>query len=334
MACLYVTEQGSSLTVSGDKIVVKCKSGLERLLPVEIVESIMIFGTVLMTTQAIKVCLEKKISVTFLSTKGGYFGRLESTTGYNGERLKKQVYLSDDPQSCLEFSGKVLKAKVHNQLILLRRYARSHGGNIEAEAENVFQCEKKIETAQSIQEVMGYEGMAAREYFKALSKLIIPEFAFNGRTKRPPKDSFNAMLSLGYTILFYEIYAELEARSLMPYIGLIHKLKAQHPALVSDLLEEWRAVIVDAVVMSLVQGREISTDMFSQDLESGAVLLSNAGVKILVEKLEKKMRSDMHYLSYLDRPVSFRRAIWHQVKRLAACIDAKSFADYIPLKIR
>ncbi len=194
--------------------------------------------------------------------------------------------------------------------------------------------EAKLDTASTINEIIGYEGMAAREYFTALSKLIRTDFKFNGRTRRPPKDAFNSMISLGYTIIFYEIYAEIASKSLSPYIGYIHRLKERYPALVSDLLEEWRAVIIDSTVMSIIQGNEISIDEFYRDEESGGVVLSDNAVKILVKKLEQKMRKDIKYLTYLDHAVSFRRAIWWQTRTLATCIDNGSFDGYSPIRIR
>ena len=144
---------------------------------------------------------------------------------------------------------------------------------------------------------------------------------------------FNAMLSLGYTVIFYEIYAEVENRHMSPYIGMVHQIRENHPALVSDLLEEWRAVIVDATVMSLIQGHEISIDEFRRDEESGGVILDSAAVKKFLNKLEKKMRSSMNYLSYLNSAVTFRRGIWWQCKTLARCIDDMDFSDYQPLRI-
>ena len=190
-----------------------------------------------------------------------------------------------------------------------------------------YQCE-------CIDEVMGYEGMAAKEYFRALSKIVREEFAFNGRSRQPPLDAFNSMLSFAYTIIFYEIYAELQNRDLSPYIGFIHKIKQNHPALVSDMIEEWRAVLADATVLSLVQGREISKEEFTTDEETGAVQLSDNAIKICVRKLEEKMRKNINYLEYLDSPTSFRRAIWWQVKTLAACVDEEDFTNYKPLRIK
>lgn len=335
MSCLYITEQGAKVSVSGGKIIIDCKNNLRQELPEEIIESIMVFGNVEVTYGAQKRILEKGISMSFLSTRGRYFGRLHSTSNLSGECVKRQVYLSDNQEQRLIFARLTLKAKVNNQIVLLRRYSRNRKDvNLNDEISHMSMCLKKIELAAKIDEVMGYEGTAARYYFQGLSKLVDEEFRFSGRSKRPPKDAFNSLLSLGYTIVFYEIYAELENQNIHPYISFVHSLKEHHPALVSDLLEEWRAVIVDATVLSLVQGHEIKIDMFTTDEDTGGVVISNQGVRILVRKLESKMAMRMNYLDYLDHPASFRRGIWWQARMLAHWIDYGDLSAYRPIHIR
>lgn len=334
MSCLYITEQGSIIRAEKGKFIVECKKDILRTIPDETLESIVIFGNTQLSTAAIQKCLEKGIKVSFLSTKGLYFGRLESTGFVNAARLKKQIYLSDNMQQVVEFARKTLEAKVHNQRVILRRYLRSQSNFLEKEIGQLKIYQEKIKQGKTLQEISGYEGIAARTYFQGLSKLVDDSFKFKGRSKQPPKDAFNALLSLGYTLIFYEIYAEVENRSLSPYVGFVHQIKEHHPALISDLLEEWRAVLVDSTIMSLVQGHEISIDEFSVNEKTGGVIISESGVRKLVRKLENKMRTTTHYLDYLELPVTFRRAIWWQVKSLAHCIDDELLAEYHPLRIR
>lgn len=335
MSCLYVTEQGAKISVGGGKFIIDCKNSLRREIPEEVIESIIVFGNVEVTCGAQKRVLEKGISMSFLSTRGRYFGRLHSTSNLHAERFKKQVYMSDDAFHRLVFARVTLRAKIHNQIVLLKRYLRSQPDvNLNDEFSHMAMCEKKIDRMNSIEEIMGYEGTAARYYFQGLSKLVEPAFRFSGRSRRPPRDAFNSLLSLGYTIVFYEIYAELENQNLHPYISFVHSLKEYHPALVSDLLEEWRAIIVDATVMSLIQGHEIGVDMFTTNEETGGVIISDQGVRILVRKLEQKMATKMNYLEYLDHPTSFRRGIWWQVKMLAHGIDNGDLSVYKPIRVR
>ena len=272
-------------------------------------ESMVIFGNVYLTVPCIKECMERGISVSMFSTKGKYFGRIEYTSHINAKRLKHQVYLSDKEEKRVQFSKKIIMNKIHNQRVLLSRYARSSEKDIDEYIRAMKIHEKKISQCDSIEQIMGYEGNAARQYFKALSEMVKDDFKFSGRNKRPPKDAFNSMISLGYTILMYEIMGEIENRGISPYIGFMHKDIERHPTLASDLLEEWRAVIVDATVMSLIQGNEIDISEFRKDEETGAVMISKQGVNIFIKKIEKKLQSNMNYLEYLEHPVSFRRAI-------------------------
>lgn len=334
MSCLYITENGSKVGIKGGHFIVECRNGSERLIPKETLESIVIFGNVYLTSPCVKECMERGISVSMFSTKGKYFGRIESTSHINAKRLKQQVYLSDNDEMRVQFSKKIILNKIHNQRVLLSRYQRSSDKNIEECIRAIKIHENKISQCNSVEQIMGYEGNAARQYFMALSKLIKEDFRFSGRNKRPPKDPFNSMISLGYTILMYEIMGEIENRGISPYIGFMHKDIERHPTLASDLLEEWRAVIVDATVMSLIQGNEIDISEFDKDEETGAVMISKNGINIFIKKLEKKLQSNMNYLEYLEHPVSFRRAIWWQVAKIVNCIDNGNFDDYKPIRIR
>jgi len=334
MSCVYVTEQGANVSVGQGKLIIECKNNVTRYIPIETAESLVVFGNVHISLGAQKALLERDVNTSILSTRGHYFGRLISTSSINAERFKRQVYLSDDREQCLLFAKKTLAAKVHNQIVVAKRYIKQNTPEIDKMINQMLIAQKKIYDAGSIEEIMGFEGTSAKNYFAILASVIEKEFAFNGRNKRPPKDPFNAMISLGYTIIFYEIYAELENQSISPYIGFTHAVQPNHPALASDLIEEWRAVLVDATVMSLIQGHEIDISEFSRDEESGGVVISSKGVRTLVGKLEKKMAASMNYLSYLDGAVSFRRGIWWQAKTLAHCIDYGQLRDYSPLHIR
>ncbi len=334
MSYLYVTEDGASLNVDGGYYVVRYKDGMTHKIPSETLESVALFGNVSVTTQCVKKFLENGIAVSYFSKKGSYFGRLESTRHANIFRLKKQISLTDDQGFFIPLAKKIISAKVHNQIVLLRRYKRNN--SIEDIENDIFMlCDsiKKIDNVTDIEEIMGYEGVAAKYYFKALSKLVNPDFAFNGRNRMPPKDEFNSMLSLGYTLLMYEIYGEIENKGLSPYAGFIHSDRERHPTLASDLMEEWRAVIVDSVVMSLVNGSEIEKNDFIHDDETHGVYLTNIGMRKFLNKMETKLRSETGYLNSTYR-MSFRKALWHQVNNLVSAIENSDPDLYNPILIR
>lgn len=169
-------------------------------------------------------------------------------------------------------------------------------------------------------------------YFEALAGSVEERFYFRGRSKRPAKDPFNAMLNMGYSMLSQEIKGELENHGLCAYAGFLHQDRAQHAALVSDMIEEWRAVIVDSTVLSLIQGHEIGTEHFYFEEEN--CLFTKEGLRIFIAKLERKMFTQTKYLEYIDKPMDFRKAIWHQCECMARLVETGNMDCYQPVVIR
>lgn len=191
---------------------------------------------------------------------------------------------------------------------------------------------KKVSSSNAIPQLMGYEGSAAHVYFQTLGKLIVPEFHFNRRSKRPPLDAFNSMISLGYSILMNELYGKIEGKGLNPYFGIMHSDHEKHPTLASDLMEEWRAVISDSIAMSLANGREIMTDDFYTD-DNGGVFLKPDGFKKFIRKIENKFASVNRYFED-EGEISFRRALDLQVNSLCHALEEKKPELYHPVIIR
>ena len=124
MSCIYVTEQGAKVSVGEGKLIIECKKDLIRRIPIETVESLVVFGNVHISLGAHKALLERGVSTSILSTRGHYYGRLINTSSINAERFKRQVYLSDNREQCLIFTKKILAAKVHNQIVVAKRYIK------------------------------------------------------------------------------------------------------------------------------------------------------------------------------------------------------------------
>lgn len=333
MSFLYVTENGAQIGIKDGYVEVRCKDDYVRRIPVETLECISIFGRSQMTTQCTVECLQRGIPVSYYSKSGSYFGRLESTGHIMVERQRKQDKLYES-KFAFELGKRILYAKIKNQEVVLRRYARNKEEDIKEEITMIRILAHKLQACDTVEGMMGYEGNAAKYYFKGLSKLVDDKFKFNGRSKRPPRDEFNSMLSLGYSILMNEIYGKIQSKGLNPYFGFIHKDRERHPTLASDLIEEWRTVIVDSVVMSLVNGHEIFVEHFYHDIDEPGYFLSKEGMKIFINKLESKERTDTRYLTYIDYSVNFRRAIDLQVGQLVKAIEAEDFTIYEPVRIR
>ena len=185
-----------------------------------------------------------------------------------------------------------------------------------------------------IEEMIGFEGQAAKYYFKGLSACIDENFTFQGRNRRPPRDEFNSMISLGYSILMNEVYCKVEMKGLNPYFGFIHRDAEKHPTLASDMIEEWRAIIVDATAMSMINGHEILKDHFYFNMDEPGCYITKDGLKLYLNKLERKFQTEVRYLKYVDYAVSFRRGIFLQMEHLAKAIEEGDASLYEPIIIR
>ncbi len=333
MGYLYITESDAQIGIADRYVTVKNRDGSLTKIPVETLESISIFGRSQITTQCIQNCLKRGVPVSYYSKGGNYFGRLQSTGHINVGRQRKQACLLGT-ELALELARKIIKSKIHNQYVVMQRYGKSRNTDVSQACTQMKILMKKVPDCSSIEKIMGYEGNAAKLYFQTLSQLVEPIFSFKGRSRRPPMDPFNSMLSLGYSILMNEFYGKIETRGLHPYFGFIHQDREKHPTLASDLMEEWRAVIVDSLVMSLVNGHEILEEHFYQDMENPGVFLTKDGMSIFIKKLENKMRQDVQYLDYIDYSVSFRRAMELQVASFSRALEEEDAEIYHPIWIR
>ena len=335
MSQLYVTKNNVNIGIDQGRIHVKSKMETLQSLPIEKVEGITIFGQAQLSTRCLGECLSRGIPIQYYSSKGAYFGKLTSTQHVNTKRQRAQIKLTEDEDFVTEIQRRILNVKLQNQAVLLRRYHRHVEVDVTEQVYMILSAANSINKASSLAEMMGYEGNAAKEYFKGLNLLITnPDFKFDKRARRPPKDEFNSMLSMGYALLMNEVYGAIEGRGLSPYFGFIHQDREKHPTLASDLMEEWRPIMVDSVVMSLVNGNEIQVDNFYKDEEMGGVFFDDVGMGIFINKLQKKFQSKTKYLSYVDYPVTFRSAVDLQVLQLCKAIEENSPQLYRPMRIR
>jgi CRISPR-associated endonuclease Cas1 len=333
MSLLFVNENNAIIGMEENRCYVKYSDGMRKIVPIETLESITIMGHAQMTTQCVQECLKRGIAVSYFSKGGNYFGRLQSTGHINAERQRRQSALYES-EFAFEIAKNIITAKLKNQGVVLRRYEKSGKVSVNEALKMIHICREKITYCKTVSEVMGYEGQGAKAYFDGLSALIDSDFRFQGRSKRPPKDEFNSMISLGYSVLMNELYAKIETKGLNPYFGFMHKDKEKHPTLASDMMEEWRAVIVDSTVMSMINGHEIHKEDFITDLDEPGCFLTRNGIKLFLSKLEKKLQTEVRYLSYTDYPVSFRRGIALQLDLLVKAIETEDASIYKPIEIR
>jgi len=311
------------------------KDDLEASIPLEQLDGLVIFGNARVSTGTFATLLTMGIPTTFLSSIGQFFGRLESTRHVDIFRQRRQFQLGEDEKFSREFARRVLSVKINNQIVILRRYNRYRNVyGVKVTINKLLGLKEGLENAESLSSMLGFEGNAAKLYYNGLSQLVNENFKFQGRTRMPPRDPFNAMLSLGYTLLLYEIYTAVVNKGLNPYAGFIHKDKHGHPALASDLIEEWRTIIVDSLVMNLVEKNILTHNDFFYDDQGGGVYLHKKSLKTFVKEFEKKIMTEADYLIKIGSRMSFRRAIAHQVNDLCLAIESGNALDYEPVKLR
>ena len=228
MSYLYLTDSSAKLGISGNYLVVKNGTEIIEKIPVETMEAISVYGKSQITTQCIQECLKRKIPITYYSYGGKYYGRLQPSGNIGVHRQRKQAVFNTNPIA-IELAKKIIKAKIHNQAVILRRYATNKKNIVSESYSQIHILKNKIQNADKIEKIMRFEGNAARIYFNTLSELVDSDFQFQGRNRRPPRDPFNAMFSFGYSILLSEIIGKIEAKGLNSYFGFIHQDRENHP---------------------------------------------------------------------------------------------------------
>lgn len=329
MTSLYVTEAGAFIKRKGGHVIVGRNNEVLFEVPLERIEDISVIDSVHISSTLITEFLERGIPVTWLAGYGQYFGTLISTKTIDILKHRTQFDLLNDKSFYLELSRKILRAKINNQLTVLRRYSRNvEEGLIESQIKNIISLRKHLNTAMTTEELMGYEGYISRVYFEAIGKLVPEEFTFSKRTKQPPRDPFNAMLGLGYSMLFNEILANVVNLGLHPFVGCLHSISKGHPALVSDLIEEWRAPLIDSMVLSLVKRNSIDLSYF--DNSERGCFLNPEGRKLFLVAYNKKLRSENQYI---EDASTYRESIKKQCKSYSLTIMSHDLDRYSPIVI-
>jgi len=333
---LYIYEQAAKIGVQQNCIVVANeKEKLKRTIPIEGVESVIIFGNASLSSSCVKQLMERDINLTWLSSSGKFYGRLESTKNVNIYRQRRQFACGEDEKFCLALAKNFTLAKVKNQITLLRRYQRKHNSiTTQKSIEDMLKIVPVMEKVHNKEELLGHEGLAARYYFKGLAEQVDADFAFAGRNRQPPRDRFNSLLSFAYTLLMYDVYTAVVNRGMNPYAGFLHSIHRGHPALCSDLMEEWRAVLADSLALHVVNRAIIQRDDFAEPAVDGGVYLAAKASKSYIAEYEQKVRGQSRYLPYVDYSVSFRRAIEMQCQRLARAVEEGDPEIYQPVVIR
>lgn len=303
---LYVTTPEAYLSKDGQNIVVSVRQEEVFRIPAINIEAIVTFGYMGASPGLMKLCGENGIALTFLSPNGRFISRVQGAVRGNVLLRKAQYSLSDNEEWSLHVAGLMIAAKIQNYRSILRRYCRDYGGCQEVEsAVSMLELNKNRALAASDKnELIGFEGMASNIYFNVLPCLILNQkesFPFNGRSRRPPRDAVNAMLSLAYTLIANDIAAALETVGLDPYVGFLHSLRPGRTSLALDMMEEFRAYLGDRFELSLINKRQITPKDFLHQGDYGVVLTDNGRKTFLTAWQNRKRETIIH--PYLNEKV-------------------------------
>lgn len=320
---LYITSENSYLALDGENVVVlEDKTEIGRL-PLHNLEGIVSFGYRGTSPALMGACAERNISLCYLTPQGKFLARVSGKTRGNVILRQQQYDSSKEEAQSLEIAKTCILGKVYNARGVLERGIRDHSLQIDVEKVKAASAFMKnslemIRDCQSKEQLRGYEGEAASIYFGVLDELILQQkkdFYFHGRSKRPPMDNVNALLSFVYTLLTNSITSALETVGLDPYVGYLHTERPGRASLSLDLVEELRAVLADRFVLSLINKKIVSKKNFSHK-ENGAVLMDDElRRKVLTEWQNKKKETITH--PYLKEKVEWGMVPFVQAMLLA-----------------
>jgi len=289
---LVVQQPGSSVRLDGEQLVVHCNG--ERVAAARLGETsqVVLMSGSSCSAAVINECCLRGIPVTHMSGTGWFYGITMGMIHKNVQIREEQFAAARDPERCLPVARSLVRSKIHNSRVHLRR----NGNAPEAALEEMAGFASDAAAARTDETLLGIEGSAARVYFSHLSTMLkrpkqLPEFQFENRNKRPPTDPINALLSFVYTLLVKDWTVCLYSIGLDPMMGLYHKPRYGKPALALDLMEPFRPVIADSVVVGVLNNGEIAGDDFIEQM--GSVLLKPAARKRLIGAYERRLAQEI-----------------------------------------
>jgi CRISPR-associated protein Cas1 len=318
MGTVYITQEDAFLGKTDERITVKANKQQLLDVPLIKVDGIVILGRATVSPAIIRELLERHIPLSFLTTTGKYLGCLAPELTKNIFVRKAQWSAAGESAKSVHFVQEVIRGKLKNyRNVLMRRRREYPDLNLEPAILKIEQVLDPIKTTLTINSLRGLEGAGSAAYFGAFNQLINPsEFEFKSRNRRPPKDPINSLLSLGYALLRHDLQSAVNIVGFDPYLGYLHFDRYGRPSLALDLMEEFRPLVVDAVVLSAINHKRLLPDHFVTEPLSHAVSLTKEGLKIFLRLYEEKKQSKFKH-PVLQRQCTYQEAFEIQVRLLA-----------------
>jgi CRISP-associated protein Cas1 len=329
MTTLYVQEQGATVRKRDNQIVVTKDGQTLREAPLGKIDQVMLMGRGVQISTALLVDLiERGIPVTLTNQYGSrHYATLTAGPSRFGELRTRQMQFVNDPRRALELARAIVRAKLTNQRALL--YA-THWPAAAAAVAQIDAALAGAAGAATVDALRGYEGAAAAAYFGAWRAALPPAWNFQGRAFYPPPDPVNAMLSFGYTLALHDVITAVQMTGLDPYLGTFHVVEAGRPSLALDLLEEFRPLLVDRLVLDLVSGNVLKREQFERPAERPqAIYLGEAGRALLVSRYEALLQTRV---KLPGEQTALRRVLLLQAQQVARVVRGEQprYEGYMP----
>jgi CRISPR-associated protein Cas1 len=321
---LYVTKPDAYLSLDGENVVILSEGEQLLRVPLHNLEGIVAFGYTGASPALMGACCERQISLSFMSKSGRFLASVLGVEQGNVLLRRTQYRVADDDIASLGIARNMLVGKLFNSRWVLERAVRDHAMRVDATglkniSASIAKSISQLRESASKDSLRGIEGEAATRYFSVFDELILQnkeEFYFKGRSRRPPLDKVNAMLSLTYVLLASEVASALSAVGLDPFVGFFHTDRPGRRSLALDLMEELRPVMADRFVVSLVNTRQITASDFVQK-ESGAVLMGEDSRKNFLAAWQNKKQEQ------IEHPFLHEKVEWGLVPHIQALLLAR-----------
>ena len=302
---IYVTSEDAWLKKDGENLVVETGGAERGRVPLHALEGVVCFNRTGASPALLAACAENAITLSFLAPNGRFLARVEGPRSGNVLLRRRQYRIADDPAQSTPIVRGFVTAKAANQRTVLQRALRDHGGKLRPDAVTALQeaetrlkyIARRAAEANEIDVLRGFEGEAANVYFAVFDAMLHaagPDFRFKGRSRRPPLDRVNALLSFLYAMLGHDCRSALEGLGFDPQVGFLHADRPGRASLALDLMEELRPVLADRLALTLINRGQVKPRGFTVDA-GGAVSLTEGGRKqVLIAWQERKKRELRH----------------------------------------
>ena len=321
---LYILSEDIYLSLDGENVVANRDKQTVARYPLHTLQGIITFSYAGASPALMGACAQRQTGLAFCTPRGKFLARVCGEGNGNVLLRRTQYRVADDPGQCCPISRTMIFGKLFNARWSIERTCRDHGLRVDSEklssaSKQIYGLLSQVKEITSLEELRGLEGVGASAYFGVFDEMILGDketFVFQSRSRRPPLDAVNAMLSFAYSLLAHDCASALESVGLDSYVGFLHRDRPGRTSLALDLMEELRPCMADRFVLTLINNRRIKAGDF-QYMESGAVLLTDGGRKTFLKHWQEKKKE------MLTHPYLGEKLPWGMIPYIQALLLAR-----------